>query len=105
MRIKETRTEELLALGMFGHGSRLRERIEMLLVSGREFSPEGSRARMAVGAIVLLGCMIAGALAPRWIAFAQEPAFEAASVKVNKSGGPIGRGRVSKSPGRFAGTN
>ena len=76
------RTEELLALGMFGGRSRLGDRIEMLLEYGRVFSPRASRARVAAGAIALLGCMIAGASAPRVIAFAQEkPAFEVASVK------------------------
>jgi uncharacterized protein (TIGR03435 family) len=99
------RTEELLALGMFERGSRLRERIEMLLVLGRDFSPRISGVRLGVGTLALLGCLIAGSLAPRWIAFAEEPAFAAASVKVNKTGGPVGRGRVSKTPGRFVGTN
>jgi len=92
MRIKETRTEELLALGVFGRGSRLRERIEMLvqidtlLRRGREFSPRVSRARFAVSAVALLGCVFAGALAPRLIAYAQQPAFEVASVRPNRSG-------------------
>jgi uncharacterized protein (TIGR03435 family) len=78
------RTEELLALGMFGRGSRLRERIEMLLERGRDFSPRVSKGRLAVGAAALLGCVIAGSLAPRWIAFAQAgPEFEVASIRLN----------------------
>jgi len=80
------RTEELLALGVFGRGSRLRERIEMLLLRGRDFSSRVSKGRLAVGAAALLGCVVAGSLAPRWIAFAQQPAFEVASVRPNKSG-------------------
>jgi len=73
---------ELLALGMFGRGSRLRERVEMLLERGRVFSPRVSKARIAISAIALVGCVIAGALAPRMIAFAQARlAFEVASVK------------------------
>lgn len=76
------RTEEILALGVFGQGSRLGERIAMLLQRGREFSPRVSRTRMAAGAAMLLGCGIAGSIAPRWIALAQEPLrFEVASVK------------------------
>lgn len=78
------RTEELLALGVFGRGSRLRERVEMLLARGRDFSPRVSRARLAVSAIALLGCVVAGSLAPRLIAFAQErPSleFEVATIK------------------------
>jgi uncharacterized protein (TIGR03435 family) len=82
MRIKETRTEELLALGMFGGGSRLGDRIELLLERGRDFSPRASMSRVAVSAAALLGFVIAGSLAPRLIAFAQtKPAFEVASVK------------------------
>ncbi len=82
MRTKEPRTEELLALGMFGRGSRLRERIEMLLVRGRDFSPPVSRTRAAASAVALLACAIAGGLAPRLIAFAQEKlSFDVASVK------------------------
>jgi uncharacterized protein (TIGR03435 family) len=82
MRIKETRTEELLALGVFGRRSRLGDRIETLLERGRVFSPRASKARVAAGVVALLGCVIAGALAPRLIAFAQtRPAFEVASVR------------------------
>jgi uncharacterized protein (TIGR03435 family) len=82
MQTKGTRTEQLLALGVFGRGSRLRERIEILLERGREFSPRVSASRVAVSVIALLGCVIAGALAPRLIAFAQAaPQFDVASVK------------------------
>jgi hypothetical protein len=80
MQTKGTRTEQLLALGVFGRGSRLRERIEILLERGREFSPRVSASRLAVSVIALLGCVIAGALAPRLIAFAQAaPQFDVAS--------------------------
>ncbi len=83
---------EPLALGMVGRGSRLRERVEMLLQietqlqRGRDFSPRVSRTRLAVSAVALLGCVIAGSLAPRLIAFAQQPAFEVTSVRPNPSG-------------------
>jgi|SRR5579863_9589885 len=80
------RTEELLALGVIGRGSRLGERVEMLLERKRDFSPRASRARVAMSALALLGCVIAGSLAPRVIAFAQQLKFDAASVRVNKSG-------------------
>jgi uncharacterized protein (TIGR03435 family) len=98
------RTEELLALGVFGRSSRLRERIEMLLERGREFSPQVSRARLAVSTLGLLGCIIGGSVAPRLIAFAQQPAFEVVSVRPNKSGsgGATGPYRVGS---RVIGTN
>jgi uncharacterized protein (TIGR03435 family) len=72
---------EALASGMFGGGSRLGERIELLLERGREFSPRASRARVAIGGAMLLGCLIAGAMLPKTVAFAQEPKFDVASVK------------------------
>ena len=82
MRTNRTRTEELLALGMFGRASRLGDRIEMLLERGRDFSPRVSKTRVAMSAIMLLGCLIAGSFAPRWIAFAQaRPSFEVATIK------------------------
>jgi uncharacterized protein (TIGR03435 family) len=82
-----TGNRELLALGMIARGSRLHERIEMLLARGREFSARASGARVAVSAAALLALMAAGSVAPRWIAFAQaRPAFEVASVKMVKPG-------------------
>ncbi len=76
------RTEELLALGMFGRGARIGERIEMLLARGREFSTRASRVNLALSGFAMLACMALGALAPRVVAFAQSrPAFEVASVK------------------------
>jgi uncharacterized protein (TIGR03435 family) len=81
------RTEELLALGMFGRGSRLGDRIERLLEHGRDFSSRVSMTRVAASAVLLLGCVIAGSFAPRLIAFAQtRPQFEVASVKLVKPG-------------------
>jgi uncharacterized protein (TIGR03435 family) len=75
---------EALASGIFGGGSRLGERIELLLERGRVFSPRASLGRVAASVVALLGCVIAGALAPRAIAFPQErsrPAFEVASIR------------------------
>jgi uncharacterized protein (TIGR03435 family) len=101
MRINETRTEELLALGVFGRGSRLGDRIEMLLARGRVFSPSASLHRVAVSGIALLGCVIAGALAPRLIAFAQaKPSFEVATIKPSDPQ-HVGAQMFSPSPGRF----
>jgi uncharacterized protein (TIGR03435 family) len=79
-----TESRELLAVGIFGGKSRVGYRIEMLLRRSRTFSPRASATGVAASAVVLSGLLLAGALAPRWIAFAQqapEPAFEAASVK------------------------
>jgi uncharacterized protein (TIGR03435 family) len=97
-------TEELLALGVIGRGSRLGDRIEVLLKRGREFSPRASMVRVAVSALVLLALVVAGSLAPRWIAFAQQPAFEVASVRPNKSGGP-GPTILPPKGGRLTATN
>jgi len=85
-RVRSIATEELLALGVFGRHSRLGERIAILLERGREFSPRASKSRVTVGAIGLLACAIAGAFAPRLVAFAQTQRFEVASVKPNNSG-------------------
>ena len=76
------RTEELLAVGIFGRSSRLGERIEMLLKRGRDFSPRASVLHVAGSAMVLTALIVAGSLAPRRIAFAQaRPAFEVVSVR------------------------
>ncbi len=84
---KSANEGEALASGIFGGGSRLGERIELLLARGRDFSPRVSMGRVAVSVAALLGCVIAGALAPRLIAFAQERlAFEVASVKLHPPG-------------------
>jgi uncharacterized protein (TIGR03435 family) len=105
MLIKETPTEELLALGVFGRSSRLRERIEMLLERGRGFSPRVSRARFAGSVLGLLGFVVAGAFAPRMIAFAEDrPTFEAASVRPNKKG-ERGERRDFPAGGRFTATS
>ena len=81
-----TDARELLAVGILGGKSRMGDRIEMLLRRGRTFSPQAS-ARAVSASVAILGClMLAGALAPRWIAFAQDrPAFEVASIKPNTS--------------------
>lgn len=67
------RRRQLLATGMAGRASHLAERIEALLRSGRDFAPRVSLVRVALGAAVLLGLVLAGARAPHWVAFAQEP--------------------------------
>jgi bla regulator protein BlaR1 len=77
-----TNQGEALASEIFGGGSRLGERIEMLLARGRVFYPRASMGRVAASAVLLLGCVIAAALTPRLIVFAQAaPQFEVASVK------------------------
>ena len=71
---------DLLALGVFGAPSRLRERIETLVTRS---SPHSRRSRLFGGlfAAALVVFALASAFTPRWIAFAQQPAFEVASVK------------------------
>jgi uncharacterized protein (TIGR03435 family) len=76
---------EALASGMFGGGSRLGERIELLLERGRVFSPQVSRGRVGVSGVALIGCVVAGGIAPRLIAFAQGQSFEAVSIRLNPS--------------------
>jgi hypothetical protein len=68
-----TESRELLAVGIFGNTSRFGDRIEMLLRRGRTFSPRASATGVAASAFILSSLMLAGAFAPRWIAFAQQP--------------------------------
>jgi beta-lactamase regulating signal transducer with metallopeptidase domain len=63
---------EALASGMFGGGSRLGERIELLLARGRVFSPRASLARSVASGAILLALVIAASVTPHWIAFAQQ---------------------------------
>jgi uncharacterized protein (TIGR03435 family) len=75
-------SRDLLAVGIFGSKSSLVERIEILLRRGRTFSPRASATGLIASTLALCGLMLAGSLAPRWIAFAQQPvAFEVASIK------------------------
>jgi uncharacterized protein (TIGR03435 family) len=92
MRIVELRLDaanSVLASGIFTRRSRLRLRIEMLLRRRREFSPVASRIPLGAAALALAVLAIAGALAPHWIAFAQRPEFEVASVKPDTIPGPV----------------
>jgi len=82
-----------LAAGMAGSRSHLGDRIEVLLDSGRHFSPRASLVRVAFTAMALLALVAAGARAPRWIVLAQSapaaPARELprpASAPVNPHG-------------------
>ncbi|HEY6343338.1 MAG TPA: TIGR03435 family protein [Bryobacteraceae bacterium] len=79
--------KNLLALGAFGPSSRLRGRIEALLAHGRVFLPAASPFRAAASAAVLLTLAIGASFAPRWIALAQTPAFEVASIRPHT--GPV----------------
>ena len=84
-----TDSRELLAVGIFGGKSHIGDRIEMLMRRGRTFSPRTSAVGVSTSAVVLGALMLAGSLAPRWIAFAQQQPpqrFEVASVKSNNSG-------------------
>ena len=83
------RRRQLLATGMADRASHLGERIEALLRSGRDFAPRVSLVRVALGAAILLGLVFAGAQAPHWVAFAQEP----------RSPGTRGAACASSSPG------
>jgi uncharacterized protein (TIGR03435 family) len=85
MRTKIARADsrELLAVGIFGATS-LGDRVEMLLKRGREFSTLVSPLRLGTSVVALLMLVMAASLAPRWIAFAQQPdrpSFEVATIK------------------------
>jgi len=54
------RRRQLLATGMAGRASHLGERIEALLRSGRDFAPRVSLVRVALGAVILMGLVLAG---------------------------------------------
>ncbi|MBZ5632737.1 MAG: M48 family metalloprotease [Acidobacteriia bacterium] len=69
------RRRQLLATGMADRASHLGERIEALLRAGRDFAPRVSLVRLALGAAILAALVLAGARAPQWVAFAQEPPF------------------------------
>ena len=89
-RIAELRIDArntVLASGIFSSRSRLRARVEMLVRHGRVFSPVAARRAVSL-AILALACLAAtAALAPHWIAFAQRPEFEVASVRENRDHG------------------
>jgi uncharacterized protein (TIGR03435 family) len=64
----------------------------MLLRRGRTFSPRASTTGIVASTLVLGALMLAGSMAPRWIAFAQQtsdPGFEVASIKRDVSGDPV----------------
>jgi uncharacterized protein (TIGR03435 family) len=101
-----TDSRELLAVGVFGGRSHIVDRIEFLLRRGRAFSPRASNSAVAASAVVLGSFLVAGSLAPRWIAFAQQqprPAFEVASIKPNNSASY--NNEIHFDPGRLTAEN
>jgi uncharacterized protein (TIGR03435 family) len=89
-RIAELRIEAhntVLASGILSSRSRLRVRVEMLLRHGRAFSPVAARRAVAAALLALAALAVAAALAPHWIAFAQRPEFEVASIRENTKNG------------------
>ena len=90
-RIAELRIDagnSVLASGIFSSRSRLRTRIEMLVRQGRVFSAAAGRQAVSIAVLMLVCLATAAALAPHWIAFAQRPEFEVASVRENADNGP-----------------
>ena len=71
----------ILASGIFTRRSQLRFRIEMLLRRGHQFTTAAARIPLGMATVALAGLAMAGTLAPDWIAFAQQPEFEVASIK------------------------
>lgn len=111
LRLSERRLapeHSILASGIFTRRSRLRARIEMLLHRGQEFTAAAARIPVGVAAVALAGLVMAAALAPNWIAFAQQPEFEAASVKHGDPkfiGGTWHGGPGTTDPGTFVARN
>jgi uncharacterized protein (TIGR03435 family) len=103
-----TESREPLAVGIFGDKSRIGDRIETLLRRGRTFSPRVSATGVVASTVVLGGLMLAGSLAPCWIAFAQtapRTSFEVASVKPTpaaRSGNDYGTWFRGLPGGRFS---
>jgi bla regulator protein BlaR1 len=82
--LRQARRGQMLASGIFGSGSFVGNRIEILLRQGRTCSPRLSVASVAPGMLVLGALLPAASFAPRWIAFAQAQsarAFDVATVK------------------------
>jgi uncharacterized protein (TIGR03435 family) len=73
----------VLASRIFSSRSRLRDRVEMLVRHGRVFTPAAARKAISLAVLALASLAAGAALAPHWIAFAQRPEFEVASVKEN----------------------
>ena len=73
----------LLASGIFGSGSRLSQRIEVLLARGRKFTARVSIMRVGASCCALLALTAVASFLPRWIALAQtqRAKFDVASVK------------------------
>jgi uncharacterized protein (TIGR03435 family) len=100
----EAEWRNVLASRMFELGSRLRDRVEMLLAPGRK-SGRASLVRVALSTTVMLGMATSGWMAPRWIAYAQaRTAFEV-SPEMARSAAPASASnlvRVSRTPERIA---
>lgn len=95
--------KDLLALGVFGRSAGLGERVARLLECGREFSARVSGARLAASAAAMVVCTLAGGLAPRVIALAQEAHFEVTSVR--RSASADRRWAYAFPPGGYKATN
>ena len=101
------RRRQLLATGMADRASHLGERIEALLRTGRDFAPRVSLVRVALGAVILLGLVFAGARAPHWVAFAQEPDWQnrRSARRVGTAVPPVPLQAASSGTGRASGTS
>ena len=91
----------VLASGIFSSRSRLRARVEILVRQGRVFSAAAGRKAISFAVLALASLATAAALAPHWIAFAQRPEFEVASVRENRDNGPSDLSRPRRSGQRF----
>jgi uncharacterized protein (TIGR03435 family) len=81
----------MLAIGIFGRGTCVGDRIEMLLRRGRTFSPRASGTDVIASLLVLGFLMLGASLVPRWITLEQQNpaiAFEVASIHANTTGSP-----------------
>jgi beta-lactamase regulating signal transducer with metallopeptidase domain len=82
-----SRRSALLASGIADGGSRLGDRIALLLRRGREFRPQASALRVSACAAAMLMLVIAGSHTPAWVAFAQAqgPVSQAAAEATDEA--------------------
>jgi uncharacterized protein (TIGR03435 family) len=95
----------VLASGMFELGSRLGDRVELLLAPRRKFLGRASLVRVALSTAVMMGMATSGSLAPRWIAYAQAGVAFEVSPAIASSAGPASAPnivRVSRTPEKIA---
>jgi uncharacterized protein (TIGR03435 family) len=91
------RRRNIPAARIFGCTSSLGDRVKVLSRRSCKFSASTSSVRVALTVAAVFGFLAVTSQTRRWMAFAQSPGFEVASIKRNESGGG---GRFIKPSGR-----